>query len=106
MILAGRSLHLGYWGRRCDGPAMAGEGLLERMRRNPAGDWSIADVETVCAQYGVRCTSASGGGSHYKVSHPSQAAILTVPRARPVKAVYIRKLVKFIDAVGGSGAPS
>jgi hypothetical protein len=27
--------------------------LLERMRRNPAGDWAIRDVETVCCEYGV-----------------------------------------------------
>ena len=76
------------------------------MRRNPAGDWAIADVEKVCAQHGVRCTAPTGGGSHYKVSHPSQQAILTIPHARPVKAVYIRKLVKFIEAVGGAGAAS
>ena len=80
---------------------------LDRMRRNPAADWTISDVQAVCAQHGVRCVPPSGGGSHYKVSHPSQQAILTVPRARPVKAVYIRKLVKFIEAViGDAGAAS
>lgn len=80
--------------------------VLDRMRRNPAGDWTIAEVETVCAQHGARCTAPSGGGLHYKVSHPSQQAILTLPRARPVKAVYIRKLVKFVDSAGGMSAPS
>lgn len=78
--------------------------VLDRMRRNPAADWTIADVTVVCAQHGVRCTPPSGGGSHYKISHPSQPAILTIPRARPVKPVYIRKLVRFIEAVGGAGA--
>ena len=85
---------------------MAPNDLLDRMRRNPTADWTISDVESVCAQHGVRCTPPTGGGSHYKVSHPSQQAILTIPRARPVKPVYIRKLVKFIEAVGGAGAPS
>ena len=85
---------------------MASDDFLDRMRRNPAGDWTLSDVESVCAQYGVRCTPPTGGGSHYKISHPSQQAILTIPRARPVKPVYIRKLVKFIEAVGGAGAPS
>jgi hypothetical protein len=33
------------------------------------------------------------------MSHPSQRDILTIPARRPVKAVYIRKLVRFIDAV-------
>ena len=27
--------------------------LLERMRRNPAGDWQIEDVERLCREYGL-----------------------------------------------------
>ena len=27
-------------------------GLLERMRRNPAGDWRIGDVEAICREFG------------------------------------------------------
>jgi hypothetical protein len=27
--------------------------LLERMKRNPAGDWRIHDVEVVCQEYGL-----------------------------------------------------
>jgi hypothetical protein len=27
--------------------------LLERMRRNPAGDWQIRDVEALCREYGL-----------------------------------------------------
>ena len=78
---------------------------LDHMRRNPAADWTIGDVASVCSRHGVRCVPPSGGGSHYKVSHPSQQAILTIPRARSVKPVYIRKLVRFIEAVGEAGAP-
>lgn len=80
--------------------------LLDSMRRNPAGDWTMGDVERLCAHHGVRCTPPTGGGSHYKISHPSQPGILTIPRARPVKRVYVRKLVQFIEALGGPGAPS
>ena len=79
--------------------------IFDQMRRNPAGDWTIADVAAVCTQHGVRCAPPSGGGSHYKVSHPLQPGILTIPRARPVKPVYIRKLVRFIETAGGAGAP-
>ncbi len=42
---------------------------LERMRRNPVGDWTIRDVEAVCREYAVVCEPARGGGSHYKVAH-------------------------------------
>jgi hypothetical protein len=50
--------------------------LLERMRRNPVGDWAIRDIEAVCREFGINC-----------------------PFRRPVKPVYIRKLVRFVEAV-------
>jgi hypothetical protein len=70
------------------------------MRRNPVGDWTIADVQNLCRQYGLTCTPPSGGGSHYKVSHPNSKLILAIPRARPVKATYIRRLVNFASEHG------
>jgi hypothetical protein len=73
--------------------------LLERMRHNPAGNWTIHDVEALCRKHGVLCEPARGGGSHYKVAHPRMAEKLTIPYKRPIKPVYIRKLVAFIDAV-------
>jgi len=27
--------------------------LLERMRNNPAGDWTIRDVESLCGEHGL-----------------------------------------------------
>lgn len=76
------------------------EDLLGRMKRNPQGDWTIKDVETVCGQHdGVSCKPPTGGGGHYKVSHPSSPFILTIPFNRPIKAVYIRFLVRFLEAV-------
>lgn len=47
------------------------------------------------------CLARSGSGSHYKVGHPSQAEIVTIPARRPIKPVYIRKLVAFIRRLGG-----
>ncbi len=77
-----------------------GEKILEQMRNNPR-DWRIAKVETLCAAYGIACEKPSSG-SHYDVSHPSQVEILTIPCKRPIKPVYIRKLVAFVDAVLGA----
>ncbi len=72
---------------------------LQKMRANPQGDWTISDVEAVCAAYGLACRPPRGGGSHYGVSHPQIPDILTVPSRRPIKPVYIRKLVKMIDTI-------
>jgi hypothetical protein len=76
---------------------------LEAMRRSPRGNWAISDVCSVCEDHGISCKPPSGGGSHYKVSHPSQGRILTVPFKRPIKPVYIRKLVAFVDDVVEAG---
>jgi len=72
---------------------------LDRMRASPAGDWTINDVEALCREHGIRCMPPRGGGSHWKVSDPSQRDILTIPQRRPIKPVYIRRLVRFVQAV-------
>jgi hypothetical protein len=77
-----------------------GARILERMRNNPR-DWRISDIETLCRDLGISCEKPARG-SHYKVSHPTQVEILTIPGNRPIKPVYIRKLVAFGDAVVGA----
>ncbi len=72
---------------------------LEEMRNNPRGDWRIEDVDAVCRDYGVLCAAPRGGGSHCKIAHPRMVEKLTIPYKRPIKPVYIRKLIAFIDAV-------
>ena len=59
-------------------------------------------MSAVCRDAGVHCTAGRGGGSHYKIAHVSQNLILTIPYKRPIKPIYIRKLVAFIDAVEGA----
>ncbi|UZK68987.1 type II toxin-antitoxin system HicA family toxin [Sphingomonas sp. S1-29] len=69
------------------------------MRGNP-NDWRIEEVIAVCAAHDIGCTPPRNG-SHYKVKHPSRTEILTIPARRPIKAVYIRALVRFVDQVNG-----
>ena len=71
--------------------------LLTRMRQNPAGDWTIGDIERVCAGLGWLCLPPSGGGSHWKVAAPDDDTILTLPAKRPVKPIYIRKLLAMME---------
>ena len=72
---------------------------FDAMRESSRAGWTIADVTAVCREARVVCEAARGGGSHYKVSHFSQMLILTIPYKRPIKPIYIRKLVAFVDAV-------
>ncbi|HEX8257636.1 MAG TPA: type II toxin-antitoxin system HicA family toxin [Allosphingosinicella sp.] len=74
-----------------------GNKLLDRMRANPR-DWRIEDVGTLCGAFGLDFDRPPGG-SHYGVSDPTQEMHVTIPFARPIKPVYIRRLVKYVDAV-------
>ena len=71
---------------------------LEAMRANPRADWRIEDIIVVCRAFGIDCNAPSNG-SHYNVRHSTQREILTVPFKRPIKAVYVKQLVAFVDAV-------
>lgn len=74
------------------------------MRDNPAADWRIRDVERACAEANAWCSPPKGGGSHFKIKHPRQRAILTIPARRPIKPVYIRKLVAYLSDPGAIDA--
>jgi formylmethanofuran:tetrahydromethanopterin formyltransferase len=76
------------------------------MRNNPRADWTISDVETLCRSFDIGCAASRSGSSHYKIFHVSISEILTIPFKRPIKAVYIRKLVAFVDAVRLQNEPS
>ena len=71
--------------------------LLAQMRRNPAGDWTIQDIRKLCDRLGWQCLPPSGGGSHWKIVVPGSEAILTIPARRPIKPVYVRKLLEFME---------
>lgn len=70
--------------------------LLAQMRRNPAGDWTIQDIRKLCDRLGWQCLPPSGGGSHWKIVVPGSESILTIPARRPIKPVYVRKLLEFM----------
>lgn len=76
---------------------MAKAPLLERMRRNPRSDWTISDVETLCAQHGIELIPPTSG-SHYKAKSPYLSGMQTIPARRPIKPPYIRSLVRMVDA--------
>jgi hypothetical protein len=73
--------------------------LLAAMRRNPRDNWTVQDIETVCRGIeGVRFRRPSGG-SHYKVSHPQVADILTIPARKPLKPIYVKLFVSMMGSI-------
>jgi hypothetical protein len=72
--------------------------LLDQMRRNPAGDWTIQDIQKLCNRLGWSCLPPMGGGSHWKIAPTGHDSILTIPAKRPIKPIYIRKLMEMVKA--------
>ena len=71
--------------------------LFERMKANARGDWTIAEIRTLCEAEGLECAPPTRG-SHFKVSSDLISGILTIPHKRPIKAIYVRKLIGLVEA--------
>ena len=70
--------------------------LVKAMRQNPQ-DWTMANLLTVAKQLGLEVRS--NGGSHHIFSHSTVQESLSVPARRPIKAIYIKKLIVLIDQI-------
>ena len=73
------------------------EKLIERMRRNPRGDWTMENLQTIAKRLGIEVRNSDG--SHHVFSYPGVEEDVTVPYRRPIKPIYIRKFLALVDAV-------
>jgi hypothetical protein len=76
--------------------------LLEQMSANPKKGWQIKDIEKLCNQTGLEMIAPTSG-SHFKICSSYLRDILTVPAKRPIKAIYIKKLVSYAEAHAALG---
>ncbi|EKD54557.1 MAG: hypothetical protein ACD_60C00070G0007 [uncultured bacterium] len=74
------------------------EKLLNKMRNNPR-DWRIEQLETIAKRYGIHVRKS--GGSHVVFGHPAWIELLCIPAHRPIKPIYVKKLVSLIARLGG-----
>ncbi len=72
------------------------EKLLERMRRNPRGDWTMDNLLTIARRMNIEVRNSDG--SHHVFSFPGVEEDVTVPYKRPIKPVYIKKFLALVDA--------
>jgi predicted RNA binding protein YcfA (HicA-like mRNA interferase family) len=73
------------------------EKMLQKMRNNPR-DWRIEDLQMLASRYGFMWRQQ--GTSHVAFRAPDGKS-LSVPAARPIKTVYIRKFLQLIDSMKG-----
>ena len=71
--------------------------LIEKLRNNPR-DTNVDNIRKILDKYGLEYVW--GKGYHLNVKHPSIDYILTIPTHKPIKPIYIIKLLKMIDEIG------
>lgn len=72
--------------------------LIEKLRNNPR-DANISMIRKILDKFGLEYVW--GKGDHLNVKHPSIDYILTIPAHKPIKPIYIIKLLKMIDEIQG-----
>lgn len=70
--------------------------LLQAMRANPKADWTPQDVRMVARAHGLMVRQR---GTSHAVLTNALGQHLTIPMHKPIKPVYIRRLVVLIEAV-------
>lgn len=71
--------------------------LLVKMRASPGG-WRIEQLKTIADS--LRVQYRQQGTSHV-VFYWRGIGLVTIPAARPIKPVYIRQFLAFVDRVEG-----
>ena len=65
------------------------------MKANPKADWTPDNVKVVVRAYGL--TVRQRGTSHAVVTN-AVGQHLTIPMHKPIKPIYIKRLVELIEA--------
>lgn len=73
------------------------EKILERMKNNPKG-WSFDEIKMVCERKGCTVKNRSTG-SHYAITHPLVPDTFILPKHKPIKQVYIKRILEFLKKI-------
>ncbi|RLA72391.1 MAG: type II toxin-antitoxin system HicA family toxin [Epsilonproteobacteria bacterium] len=74
------------------------EKLIKKLRNNPK-DTNINTIKKILDKYELEYIW--GKGDHLNVKHPLADYILTIPAHKPIKPIYIMKLLQMIDEING-----
>jgi predicted RNA binding protein YcfA (HicA-like mRNA interferase family) len=70
------------------------EKLLQRMKSNPKADWIPDNIKTLCNSFGL--VLLQRGTSHAVLTN-RKGEHLTLPMHKPVKPLYINRLIELIE---------
>ena len=70
--------------------------ILESLKNNPKGDWKIDDIKAIATKYNVEYRQP---GTSHVTFRGSNGHRLTIPAHNPIKAIYIKLFVDFIEEI-------
>lgn len=73
--------------------------LYNQIVNNPKSV-KFEDLDKLLSGFGFECRQPRGGSSHYTYHHPRLIDVLSIPKARPIKAIYVKKAIATIERVG------
>ncbi len=64
------------------------------MKDNPKGDWNIQDLKAIADRFNINYRQP---GTSHVTFRTKNGKKLTVPAHKPIKPIYIKKFVEFIE---------
>jgi hypothetical protein len=74
------------------------EKLIEAMKINPK-DVSFEEINALLIHSGCTRRQPRSGSSHYFYTHPAISEPVNIPKARPIKAIYVKRALRMIDEI-------
>jgi hypothetical protein len=76
--------------------------LFEKIVNNP-NDVGFDDLDKLLKRYGFTRRHPRKGSSHFTYHHSQLDEILTIPKDRPIKAIYVKKAIGAIRKLQDRG---
>lgn len=70
------------------------ETTISKMKNNPRGDWRIDQLKAVAKRHGIEWRQC---GTSHVIFLRQDGRTLSVPAARPVKPIYIKKFLALLE---------
>lgn len=76
--------------------------LYTKIVNNPK-DIDFDGLDKVLRQHGFKRRQPRKGSSHYVYHHPDLPDLISIPKARPVKAIYVKDAIAAIEKLKEKG---
>ncbi len=74
------------------------EKLIEKLRNNP-NNMKFETIQELLLYFDFEQRQPSGGSSHYSFIY-NNTVIITIPKHKPVKKVYIKRVLEVLEESG------